>query len=57
MQMSLKTVSYGGKTQVLVTDSFCKNLGFGVGFGYRKNTSSFQIADLSHVTLSNLGIL
>jgi len=39
MQMSPKTVHYGGKTQVSATDGFCKNLGFGVSFGYRSNTS------------------
>jgi len=34
-----KTVNYGGKTEVSAMDGFCKNLGFGVGFGYRNNTT------------------
>jgi len=38
MQMSPKTVKYGGKTWVSATDGFCKNLGFSVSFEYRNNT-------------------
>ena len=36
MQMSPKTVNYGGKN-LGFGDGFCKNLGFGDGFGYRNN--------------------
>jgi len=39
MQMSPKTVSYGGKNLDFGDERFLqKNLGFGVGFGYRNNT-------------------
>jgi len=40
MQMSPKTVNYGGKNLGFGDGRFLqKNLGFGVGFGYRNNTS------------------
>jgi len=39
MQMSPKTVNYGWKkTRFRQRTVFAKNLGFGVGFGYRNNT-------------------
>ena len=41
MQMSPKTVKYGGKNLGFGDGRFLqKNLGFGVGFGYRKNTTT-----------------
>ena len=40
MQMSPKTVNYGGKNLGFGDRRFLqKNLGFGVGFGYRNNIS------------------
>jgi len=40
MQMSPKTVNYGGKKPRFQQRTiFGKNLGFGVGFGYRNNTN------------------
>ena len=40
MQMSPKTVNYGGKNLGFGEGRFLqKNLGFGVGFGYRNNTT------------------
>jgi len=39
MQMSPKTVNYGGKPRFQRGTVFVKNLGFGVGFGYRNNTN------------------
>ena len=40
MQMSPKTVNYGGKDLGFGNGRFLqKNLGFGVGFGYRNNTT------------------
>jgi len=38
MQMSPKTINYGGKPRFRRRTVFAKNLGFGVGFGYRNNT-------------------
>jgi len=38
MQMSPKTVNYGGKPRFRRATVFAKNLGFGVSFGYRNNT-------------------
>jgi len=43
MQMSPKTVNYGGKNLAFGDRRFLqKNLGFGVGFGYRNNTNVHQ---------------
>ena len=40
MQMSPKTVNYGRKSLGFGNGRFLqKNLGFGVGFGYRNNTN------------------
>jgi len=42
MQMSPKTVNYGRKKPRFRRRTvFAKNLGFGVGFGYRNNTSAY----------------
>jgi len=44
MEMSPKTVNYGGKKPRFRRQTvFAKNLGFGVGFGYRNNTSFVTI--------------
>jgi len=41
MQMSPETINYGGKKpRFRRWTVFCKNVGFGVGFGYCNNTSS-----------------
>jgi len=42
MQMSQKTVNYGGKNLGFGEGRFLqKNLGFGVSFGYRNNTTNY----------------
>jgi len=43
LQMSPKTVNYGGKNLGFGDGRFLqKNLGFGVGFGYRNNTTNIK---------------
>jgi len=42
MQMNPKTVNYGRKPRFRQQTVFAKNLGFGVGFGYRNNTTKFS---------------
>jgi len=39
MQMSPKTVNYGGKNLGFGDGRFLQKIGFGVGFGYRNNTT------------------
>jgi len=51
MQMSPKTVNYGGENLGFGDGRFLqKNLGFGVGFGYRNN-ARFRLSGLDYVTM------
>jgi len=46
MQMSPKSVNYGGKKPRFRRGTvFAKNLGFGVGFGYRNNSTVIIIEE------------
>jgi len=55
MQMSPKTVNYGRKPRFRQRTVFAKNLGFGVGFGYRNNTTAHYISHMHYMGLCTRG--
>jgi len=56
MQMSPKTVNYGGKkSRFRRRMVFAKNLGFGVGFGYLNNTNQLPRAFKSPLSVGRRG--